>query len=352
MELPMTTLTRLCFGLLLWLPLVSLLAPRPLAAAEKTIARQAIRGSVSGFLFDPQAHELRPIVGIPGSSFLGNGMSWSADLDEIMISPVRDYALALSRDHHELVEIRQISSAATVRGIVRGASPIDMIFVSPLGGEAVLYRRAAHTFQLLRNLPDAPHAGEEVEMPWSRGSLTTLAVGDGGIVLAGFSDGESGAIYWIGSGGRAGVVSRMRHPSAITFVSHSHDALVADRIDNKIYLVRNITRNPATIPLASHYDGVDGPVAVEASRDGQRAIVANTHSKTILTLDLDGGSPAVYSCHCVPTALRHLNGNAVFQLTESSPKGPVWLFDGDAPEPRIVFVPPYRAGSSEVQEHQ
>lgn len=345
----MTTQTRLCFGFLFWL--VSVGAPCPLAAEEKAVARETMRGSVSGFVFDPQARGLRPVVGIPGSAYLGQASSSGGDLVEFMISPVRDYALALSRDHHDLVEIQHISGAATVRRIVHAASSIDMVDISPMGGEAVLYLGAAHTCQLLRNLPDAPRAEEEVELPLSHRALTTLAVGNGGIVLAGFSEGESGAIYWITSGGRAGVVSRVRHPSAIAFLTHRHDALVADTLDNKIYLVRNITGNVATILVASDHDGVDGPVAVQASRDGKFAIVANSRSKTILTFDLEGGSPARYSCHCTPTTLRHLNGNALYQLTELK-QGPLWLFDGDAPEPRIVFVPPYSTGSGEIQEQQ
>ena len=303
-----------------------------------------IGGFISGFVFDPQGRGLRPVLGIPGSATLGKPLNLGVDLVNATISPAGDYALGFTRDRKNLVQVERISGLATVRVVMRGASSTNLVAISPMGGEAVLYRRAAHTYQVLTNMAHAPEAGEELPLPRPRGSLTAIAVGDEGVVLAGFSDGESGAIYLLGSGGRAGVISHVRHPSAITFLSRSHEALVADSLDNRIYLLRNITANVATVLIAGKHDGVDGPVAVEASRDGKRAFVANAHAKTILTVDLAGGPSALYACHCVPASLSPLNGNALYQLTEPS-EGPMWLFDGDAAEPRIVFVPAPVPGS-------
>ena len=123
------------------------------------------------------------------------------------------------------------------------------------------------------------------------------------------------------------------------------------RLDNKIYLLRNITGNVTTLHVASKRDGVDGPVAVEASRDGTLAFVANARSKTILSVHLAGSPPALYSCRFVPATLSPLHGNALFRLTEPS-DGPMRWFDGDHSEPRVVFVPPFHAGSGGSLEKQ
>jgi len=341
----MTTRLRsnLCFLICLAFGLFD--AGRAFTAAGTPNTPWSMSGSPLGFVFDPQIGGLRPILGIPGASIFGKTLGLSVDLSEAIVAPSRDHALAITRNS-DLVEIRQLSGRPAVRPILRETSLIDVMRLSPTGAEAILCRRAANTFQLVSGLPGAPVAGEEFDLP-HHGSLTALAVADSGrAALAGFSDGESGAIYLLSSTGQAAPVSSVRHPSSITFLSHSHDALVADKIEDKIYLLRNVTGNVATLLIADKREGVEGPVAVEASRDGKQMFAANARSKTILTFELGTGAHALHSCHCVPTTLNHLTGNALYQLTEPS-KGPMWLFDGDDPHPRVVFVPAYYAGSDQ-----
>jgi hypothetical protein len=306
-------------------------------------------GSALGFVFDPEARGLRPLLGIPGASIFGKTVGLNVDLAEAIVAPARDHALAITRDS-ELVEIRQLSGTPAVRPVLREKSVIDAMRLSPMGGEAILYRRASNSYQLVTNLPGAPVAGEEFDLPRFHGSLTALALADGGrAALAGFSDGESGAIYLLSSSGQPSFIAGARHPSSLTFLSHSHDALVADKADDKIYLLRNVTGNVATLLIADHREGVDQPVAVEASRDGRQMFAANARSKTILSVELANGAHALHSCHCVPTTLGHLKGNALYRITEPS-KGPMWLFDGDAPQPRVVFVPAFYAGSNREKQ--
>ena len=345
----MTTQPRSHFWLPICLALVVFGAGHALTAAGTPNTPWSMSGSALGFVFDPQIHGLRPLLGIPGASIFGKTVGLRVEITDAIVAPARDHALAITGDS-ELVEVRQLSSAPVVHPVLREKSVIDVMRLSPMGGEAILYRRAANTYQLVTNLPGAPAAGEEFDLPASHGSLTALALADGGrVALAGFSDGESGAIYLLSRTGHAAWISGVRHPSAITFVSHSHDALVADRADDRIYLLRNATGNVATLLIADKHDGVDQPVAVEASGDGRQIFAANARSKTILTVDLANGAHVLHSCHCVPTTLSHLNGNALYRITEPS-KGPMWLFDGDAPQPRIVFVPAYYAGPDQEKQ--
>jgi len=345
----MTTQLRSHFWLLICLALIVFGAGHALTAAGTPKTPWSMSGSALGFVFDPQAHGLRPLLGIPGASLFGKTVGLRVQITDAIVAPARDHALAITSDS-ELVEIGELSSGPAVRPVLREASHIDVMRLSPMGGEAILHRRAASTYQLLTNLPGAPTAGEEFELPTSQGALTALALADGGrAALAGFSDGESGAIYLLSPAGHAAWISGVRHPSFITFLSHSHDALVADKTDDRIYLLRNVTGNVATLLIADKHDGVDQPVAVEASRDGRQMFAANARSKTILTVDLANGTHVLHSCHCIPTTLSHLSGDAVFRITEPS-KGPMWLFDGDGPHPRIVFVPAYYAASNQEKQ--
>ncbi len=340
----MTTQPRSHLWFLICPALVIFGAGHALTAAGNASAPWSISGSALGFVFDPEVHGLRPVLGIPGASIFGKRVALSVDLAAAIVAPARDHALAITRDS-ELVEIRHLGSAPAVRPVLRENSVIDVMRLSPAGGEAILYRRGANTYQLVTGLPGAPVAGEELAMPPFHGSLTALALADGGrVALAGFSNGESGAIYLLSPTGHAAWISGLQHPTSITFLSHSHDALVADRTGDRIYLLRNVTGNVATLLMADKHDGVDEPVAVEASRDGRQAIATNARSKSILTVELASGAHVLHACHCVPTTLSHLSGNALYRITEPS-KGPMWLFDGDAPQPRVVFVPALYAGS-------
>jgi hypothetical protein len=345
----MTTQLRSRFAFFTCLALLVLGTGQALTAAGSPNTPWSMSGSALGFVFDPQGHALRPLLGIPGASIFGKTVGLSVDLAEAIVAPAGDHALAITRDS-ELVEIRQIGSVPAVRPVLRTKSVIDVMRLSPMGGEAILYRRAANTYQLVTNLPGVPVAGPEFDLPASHGSLTALALADGGrAALAGFSDGESGAIYLLSSTGQPALVSAVRHPSSITFLSHSHDALIADKTEDKIYLLRNVTGNVATLLIADKGEGVAGPVAVEASRDGKQIFAANARSRTVLTVELENGAHVLHSCHCVPTTLSHLKGNALYRITEPS-KGPIWLFDGDAPHPRVVFVPAFYAGSNQEKQ--
>src|SRR5258706_14180495 len=242
-DMAMTMQPRSRFAFFTCLALLVLGAGHALTAAGTPSTPWSISGSALGFVFDPQARGLRLVLGIPGASIFGKTVALSVDLAEAIVAPARDHALAITRDS-ELVEIRQLSGTPAVRPVLREKSVIDAMRLSPMGGEAILYRRAANTYQLVSGFPGAPVAGVEFDLPAPHGSLTALALADRGRTpLAGFSDGESGAIYLLSSTGQAALVSSARHPSSITFLSHSHDALVADKTDDRIYLLRNVTGN-------------------------------------------------------------------------------------------------------------
>ena len=101
-------------------------------------------------------------------------------------------------------------------------------------------------------------------------------------------------------------------------------------------------RRDCHVALGWRSAGAGESHALSVSRDQRRVYVANGGSAEIVAIDLSNGVTARYACPCSPSAVRRLNGTAVFRLTEPS-DGPLWLFDGDLAQPRIMFVPASKA---------
>jgi hypothetical protein len=130
---------------------------------------------------------------------------------------------------------------------------------------------------------------------------------------------------------------------AMAFRPRTHDALVADT-RNSLSLVLRATEDAEIQFLAGPGDGILDPRAVAFSLEGSRAFVANSGGN-LIQFDLSGGPPQSLSCQCRIAGLHRLIGNSVFRLTDSS-DGPMLIFDGDAPQPRIVFVPAATEGGA------
>jgi hypothetical protein len=293
-----------------------------------------ISGPFLGFVFDPQASGLRPIVGTPGASLMGDPLDPGTRIGRAEISPRQDYALVSIGDEIRVLRFGDRS----LRTLPDAAA--DRIAISPSGRAAVLYRRETNSFQVFASLPDSIATARMTRLMDRGAGLTAIAVSDDGLaLLAAFSDGVSGGVFVVGAEGDARLIQPARRASAIAFLANGHDALIADASEDKLWLVRDVAGSSNALLIAGERDGVAGPVAVASSADNQRALVANSRSSTVAVFDLSGGAPAVVSCPCVPALLDRLTGNAVFRLTEPS-AGPMWLFDGDSAELRTVFVPP------------
>src|SRR5579864_671775 len=62
------------------------------------VAQSTLTGPTLGLFFDPKAHAIRPIWGIPGSATAGQPVDVGFPLVAGMMSPAQDYALAVLGD--------------------------------------------------------------------------------------------------------------------------------------------------------------------------------------------------------------------------------------------------------------
>jgi len=307
------------------------------AAAQSPL----MRGSLSGYVFDPTAGGVRPLLGYPGSAIMGEPLPAGVDLQHAAVSPDGDYALAITTDGRGLIAILKLSGKTSVHPLGVETAAGDTVELSPSGTYAVLYQHATQSLHVVKGLPGAPMAGTRLNVVHLGDPLSAFAINDQGTVLAAAPAGDSSRIFVFENDGSSHLISTVHHAADLAFVN-STDAVLADDRHQEVYLLRSVTGVTATLPLAREAQGLSHPIAVAVSRDQKRVYVANAGSADIVAINLVDGVATRYSCPCSPNAVRRLNGTAVFRLTEPT-DGPLWLFDGDQAQPRIVFVPASKA---------
>jgi len=168
-----------------------------------------------------------------------------------------------------------------------------------------------------------------------------MAVSDAGSILASAlrPDG-SVAVQLLTNGGTSfETVTTLSKFGGMAFLPGKEAVLMADAGTNSVLEASQMSGNMSLAQIAGPGDGVSQPLAVGISADGHSAAIANTKNSTIIRIDLSGQSSATRTtCGCSPTELIPLAGNLAFRLNDAG-SGTVWAFDGDAPTPRVVFIP-------------
>ena len=290
-----------------------------------------ISGPTLGYFWDRALGSLRPILGIPGSATVGDGLNLALALRFAEVAPRQDYALAVDESARILIvdlATRQL------RFIAGAAATPDRIVFSPTGASAALYYRERRAVQALTGLPEAPAAGDEMDLSTLPPLITAMAVSDrDGIILLGTADGiyaaqpRSGLPVLVSPIGRAG---------ALSFLENSRDVILADHDRNELLWIRDVTGAAEKVLVAGERDGLTRPLAVAVAENNRKVFAAVAGGVAVTTLD---GSPlTVLACPCSPSGLHRLKGNSVFRLNEPS-NGPIFVLDAETAEPRVLFVP-------------
>jgi hypothetical protein len=262
-----------------------------------------------------------------------------ASLSDAAISTAQDFALGVVEKSNELIQISGLSGSVSLRLLAPGPRAIDLVVLSPSGTAAALYHGAAKTVQIISGLPRRPWAGNELDISALPDSPSALAVSDDGrFVMAVLNSHNSGEIFLIDAEGNTRPVFKGIHISAVAFMGATHDVVVADDASNSIHIVYAVESSAAAIRIAGRENGIAGPVAAGSSQDRRRVFVVNMRPASVIVLDLKSHATAKYICHCNPTDLIRLNGHGTFVFSHPA-DGPLWVFDGDAQRPRVVFVP-------------
>jgi hypothetical protein len=302
-------------------------------------APQFVGGPVLGFIPDAGGTAIRPVIGIPGASVLGNRLALDADIRGAVISPKQDYAIA-SRAADEQTVVIDIAADPPVATPVTGTHPgAELITVSPTGSAAAEYDRASETIQVIGGLPHSAAVVAEFDTSLIPGRATGLTISDDGtIALIKVVDSDDVGLWAVGSPTGPWRISVDR-PSATAFFPNRRDAVVTDHATHGAFLMIDIDKAATLVPLLSATDGVEAFSSVSVAEDGRRVFLADARSGVITTVDVETRTPITMSCQCRPTGLHRLSGKSIFRLTERSGE-PIMVLDASSNDPRIGIIPP------------
>ena len=221
-------------------------------------------GPVSGAVFDRSSRSIRPILGIPGSSYLGPDAA--AGLDEAAVAPNGSLALALSAGR--LVLVRGLERLSPVSVDIEGAlADAGRIAWSPDSSAAVLYSPASRRIQVIRNVEKSPVAGSATELA-AAGRLSSLAVDASGNVLAGV---EGAGLFLHAAGQPARLLAPFGNVTSLLLTRGGADVFVVDREKGLIAEIRDFLTSAAVMPFT---DGLLDPAGIALSRDKRQMFVA------------------------------------------------------------------------------
>jgi hypothetical protein len=303
-------------------------------AAAVSPPSTAVNGPILGYLTSERG--LHPILGIPGSASISPALNLGLP-DVAALAPERAYALV--RQNHAL-HVLTWEAAAALHPVGVAVTREDEIALSPAGTAAAVHDRSRALIRIVQGLPGNPSVQREISTGPVAGKLRFLAVSDDGeALLAAFERSDSGPELAALTNAGLNSIPLPQKAAAAAFRPGTHQAVVADQLNDAIYLLPDGTQPNAAILISSQRDGISGPVAVAYSRDGKFAVAANSASSSVAVINPAGGVRAIVPCACVPSRLERFNGNAVFRLNGDT-DGTIWVFDGNATRQRVVFVPP------------
>jgi len=285
-------------------------------------------GPQLGYLWNAADQTLRPVLGVPGSSLLGQSVTAAGLYSNGAASARSAIALLQSADG-------SLSSLALPSGtaqLVAGASfnGNAQIVFSPSGTGAVLFLPGATSLLLITGLGTTP----QVQTLATPAGLLSAAVSDTGQVASASGSGPIAVALLTGNRGAMGALSGF---GGLNFLPGGDDLLLADSATDVITVIRHSSSAPAAQTYTS--SSIQGPVAVASSLDGKWAVVANGADPSVVRLNLSGAtSPLRIACACQPALLAPLRGNAVFSLMPLDTT-PNWVVDASASTPRTVFIP-------------
>jgi hypothetical protein len=283
-----------------------------------------LAGPVSGYLFHANSHSLRPVLGIPGASILGQPLDLGFETALVAVAPRQDYLLAAGTDGQlRLLRLDPRGAGTTAVETPHGAP--DQIIFSPRGTAALFVK--GRTVDVVTGAPGAATVARTLDLSSIAGAALAVS-DDGAVTLALGTDGVYAA-------GASAEWARLAPGTAAAFAPGSHDAVVADRTARTVSIFTAVTEGGASRQVAGPDEGITAPVAVAFAGEG-KVLAANGDNGTVTVLDTAAGTRAALNCACTPTGLTSFGG--LFRLNEPG-EGPLWLVDARAPEAALVFIP-------------
>src|SRR5688572_25762997 len=155
-----------------------------------------IRGPRLGYVFDQSQGILRPILGVPGASRLGDPLNLEVSLTLAEISPKQDYGLGITQGEGKLVLVTfgegdQASSVQAIESLGPGASHITL---SGEGRSAAVLFPESQSLRILSGLPEKPELAGEVDLRLVGFPEAVALDDDGKLVILSVSENQGSRI--------------------------------------------------------------------------------------------------------------------------------------------------------------
>ena len=309
-----------------------------LLTASALIAQNS-GGPSLGFVRDASSRELRPILGIPGASRLGDPVSLPSSITELFLAPGNLYALA-ARGPADPIAIVQLSGVTAIQAapalvpLPSEMTQRTLVAFSPTGRAAVLYSHQKHRLEVFSGLPSSPRVTESFAVNLAN-ALERFAVSDDATaVLAADS---TGIVYGLAANGAPQIIYHASTVEALLFASQTTEALVADAEATTVTVLQ-VSGSHAGVqkilpfsPTQCHAQGA------ALTTNGRTILLACPAEQSILSLDLTSGVSNSYAVAGSPAAFEATGVQDTFLL--SPPDGNTyWLFGWRSNGPTISFI--------------
>src|SRR5690349_19327141 len=148
-----------------------------LTVGTLALQAQAIRGPVIGFVTDGAGSALRPLLGVPGASSVGEPLALDVGVRKVQVSPKQDYFLALSREDKSVVLFDLNATTLSAR-FLSFPGIADFIAISPSGSAAAIYDAVTQTVYAIGGLPSSPGAVRSFNASELLGQVAGISVTD------------------------------------------------------------------------------------------------------------------------------------------------------------------------------
>ena len=186
-----------------------------------------VAGPVSGMVFDRSSHQLRPVLGIPGASLLGDPVALGVEAASVWVAPLQNAAFVAGSDGR-LHWFRFDAGTVLEVPLADGIAVPQAVAFSPSGTAAALV--SGNHAQIFKGLPDHPAPGGGVELPADHATRPvvrrlTLAISDDASYLL---YGSSGKIRLLGMSGENRQLMDTAGPAFVAFAPGGTDGAVVD----------------------------------------------------------------------------------------------------------------------------
>jgi len=294
------------------------------------IPAAATSGPQLGYFWNSSDATLRPVLGIPGASQIGESVVSAGTYTTGSASSAG--AVAVLQEPDGSLDVLALPagqplhvSAATTTGA--------QIRFSPSGKSAIVFTPGSAAISLLTGLPSAP-AASSITSP---AAIQDAALADSGSIAVATASAAGANIQIIATGGAATTVGNVGALGGLAFASG--DGLVfADASANTLTLVSNASTKPAPTLLPTSALLMT-PSGVGVSPNGQWVLVANSADPSTVRIDLTAqNAPLRIACNCTPALVATVAGTATFRVTAPG-SGPIWGVDAGVGTPRSFFIP-------------